>query len=54
MCKNKIIIFIEYNIKKFLCILLVSILMIASSTTSEALGLLNALTKEPEITYKEL
>lgn len=40
--------------KKFLCILLVSIILIASTTTSEALGLLNALTKEPEITYKEL
>ena len=40
--------------KKFLCILLVSILLIASTTTSEALGILNALTKEPEITYKEL
>lgn len=40
--------------KKFLCILLVSIILIASTTTSEALGLLNALTKEPEITYMEL
>lgn len=40
--------------KRFLCILLVLILLIANYATSEELEVLNTLTKELEITYKEL